>query len=302
MHSRFAPRVSRTALFASAVVAVYLAEPALALAQAEHTEAVVAPPEESTDQTDFTISLGATLNYGNSRSFQAAASTHFLIFRDIHQFTLDFATTLGLAAARETDPVTGERNFTDLVENSRNILGRMRYDLWLDPDDALFAAVVGRHDPFAGLDFRFQGQLGYMRNLFRETDHRFWGEVGFDVTVDDRYPNPLPNPAAMPGMCGGVDQPPCFLSDIDDQYSVRVYLGYDNHLNDTWSLVTGVEALFDVVNGENIRLSSISEFRLTIDANLQASLRFTLLFDNTPVPGNDPVDTTTVLTLVYTAF
>ena len=57
-----------------------------------------------------------------------------------------------------------------------------------------------------------------------------------------------------------------------------------------------LEALFDVVNGENIRLSSISEFRVRIDTNLQASLRFTLLFDNVPVPGNDPVDTTTVLT------
>ena len=48
------------------------------------------------------------------------------------------------------------------------------------------------------------------------------------------------------------------------------------------------------------RLSSISEFRVRIDDNLQAGLRFTLLFDNEPVPGNDSVDTTTVLTLVYT--
>ena len=93
---------------------------------------------------------------------------------------------------------------------------------------------------------------------------------------------------------------PCTLPNIEDQYSIRLYVGYDNHMNDSWSFLTGLEALFDVVHGDNVRLSSISELRLHIDDNLQASLRFTFLFDNVPVPGNDPVDTTTVLTLVYT--
>ncbi len=266
----------------------------------QHAERIAAPPEEDADDEVFTIQLGGTLNYGNSRSVQAAGATHFMIHRDQHQFTLDVQATLGLAAIR--DPAT--RVWSDMEDNARNILGRMRYDFFLTVDDALFAAVVGRHDTFAGLDFRFQGQLGYMRNFFREGEggsHRAWGEIGFDVTVDDRAPNPLPNPGVDPLTCDMPGMPTCFLPNIDDQYSARIFLGYDNHMNETWQFLTGIEALFDVVNGENIRLSSTSEFRVRIDDNLQSGLRFTLLFDNVPVPGNDSVDTTTVLTLVYTA-
>ncbi len=290
-------------LHRSILVALALSlSPALAVAQAApHTESVAAPPAEDADDTVFTLTLGATLNFGNSRSFQANGATHFLLHREQHMLTLDLAAAIGLAAARQTDAMTGARTWGDMTENTRNVLGRIRYDFFIDPDDALFVSIAGRHDTFAGLDFRFQGQAGYLRNLFREENHRFWGEIGLDITVDDRFPNPLPNPNATAGMCGGVDQPPCFLPDIEDQYSARVYLGYDNHMNDAWTLQTGLEALFDFVNGDNIRLSSISELRLRVDTNLQAGLRFTLLFDNVPVPGNDPVDTTTVLNLVYTA-
>ena len=271
------------------------AQPAAA---AQHTEAVAAPPAEDADDEVFTIQLGGTLNFGNSRSFQLAAATNFLLHRDQHLFTLDLQATLGMAAVRNAG-VWGSFD-----ENARNILGRLRYDFFIDPDDALFVSVAGRHDTFAGLDFRFQGQAGYLRNIFREGEgnsHRMWGEIGFDITVDDRAPNPLPNPAVTEGApCDMMDTPACFLPNIEDQYSARVFLGYDNHMNEAWAFRTGVEALFDVVNPDNIRLTSISELNVRLDGNLAAGLRFTLLFDNVPVPGRDSVDTTTVLTLVYT--
>ncbi len=280
-----------------ASVGTVYAQPAAA---PQHAETTAAPPEEDADDEVFTIQLGGTLNYGNTRAVQVAGATHFMIHRDVHQFTLDVQATIGLAALRDANT----RVWGDFADNARNILGRMRYDFFLDADDALFASVGGRHDTFAGLDFRFQGQAGYMRNLFREGEgnsHRLWGEVGFDVTVDDRAPNPLLNPAADPATCGMAMMPSCTLPNIEDQYSVRLYVGYDNHMNDTWTFLTGLEALFDVIHGDNVRLNSISEFRVRIADNLQSGLRFTLLFDNVPVPGNDSIDTTTVLTLVYTA-
>lgn len=289
------------ALVAAVIVSVpsiqVHAQPAAA---AQHTESVAAPPAEDADDEVFTIQLGGTLNFGNSRSLQLAAATNFLLHRDQHLFTLDLQATLGMAAARDQET----REWSSFDENARNILGRLRYDFFLDPDDALFVSVAGRHDTFAGLDFRFQGQAGYLRNIFREGEgnsHRMWAELGFDVTVDDRFPNPLPNPAVSAGdPCDMMGTPACFLPNIQDQYSVRLFLGYDNHMNDAWAFRTGLEALFDVIDGENVRLNSISELNVKLDNNLAAGLRFTLLFDNVPVPGNDSVDTTTVLTLVYT--
>lgn len=287
-------------LVAAAIVCVPAsaahAQPAAA---AQHTDRVAAPPAEDADDEVFTIQLGGTLNFGNSRSLQLAAATNFLLHRDQHLFTLDLQATLGMAATRDQ----ATRDWSSFDENARNILGRIRYDFFLDPDDALFVSVAGRHDTFAGLDFRFQGQAGFLRNIFREgagNSHRMWGELGFDVTVDDRAPNPLLNPAADPSTCGMMGMPACTLPNIQDQYSVRLFLGYDNHMNQAWAFRTGLEALFDVIDGENVRLNSISELNVRIENNLAAGLRFTLLFDNKPVPGNDTVDTTTVLTLVYT--
>jgi hypothetical protein len=295
-------KCSIVSLLAGAVLVSWsgLARAQVAEAPPAHTEAVAAPPAEDDDDEVFTISLGTTFSYGNTRSLQIVGSTHLLLHRDIHLFTVDLQGNFGTAAVR--DPMTNQ--FGDFTENAQNILGRMRYDIFLDPDDALFLAVAGRHDRFAGLDFRFQGQAGYLRNFFREGEedsHRMWGELGFDVTVDDRSPNPLPNPRADPLTCGTpASTEPCTLPNIEDQYSVRLYVGYDNHMNEAWQFLTGLEALFDVVHGDNVRLSSISELRVTLHEGLQASLRFTFLYDHVPVPGRDAIDTTTVLSLLYT--
>lgn len=263
----------------------------------------------SADDTVWQLQAGTTLNYGNARSFQLATGSHFLVLRDMHQFTFDLSFNFGVAQTR-----SAEGEFSEAWDtNSQNLQGKLRYDFFVDPDDGLFAVVLGRNDPFAGLDFRFQGQLGYLRNFVREGEgnaHRVWGEIGLDVTYDDRFPNPL----CPPGSTFDADMETCLdmslrpiaaLSNDETQLSGRLYLGYDNHLNANWSLLAGVELLYDFIalaerDGTNVRLTVPVELRLMIETNLQASLRFQLLYDGEPVPGRDPVDTSTVLTVVYT--
>ena len=70
-------------------------------------------------------------------------------------------------------------------ETVKNLNAKLRYDYYLTLMDALFVAIVLRWDEFAGLDLRVQGQLGYLRNFLRKDGHRFWGEVGYDLTVDN---------------------------------------------------------------------------------------------------------------------
>jgi hypothetical protein len=279
------------------------------------TESAAAAPAPDSDDTVWNVQLGGTFNYGNTRSFQLAGGTHFLVRRDVHLFTMDFAFTYGIASLRDANGAFGPWN-----ANAQNINGKLRYDVFLDPDWSIFAVVVGRNDPFAGLDFRFQGQLGVARNLLREADgnHRLWIEIGADVTYDDLYPNPL-CPAGSTLIAGtdtcmpAMGTPVATLPGDRQQYSGRLYLGYDNHMNQGWRYQTGVEGLGgaligggrDPMTGDpttvgNFRLNWTNELALSLVDNLAVSLRFNFFYELTPPAGRDSIDTQTILSLQYT--
>ena len=240
-------------------------------------------PLSDPDKLNWTVGLGGTLNTGNTRTFAFSTNSHFQLKRSEHQLTMDVTGIYGLAALR--DDTTGD--FTGWNPNAGNVFGQVRYDYFLTPNDAIVAAVQARHDRFAGLELRFQGQLGYLRNFVNEESHRFWGEAGYDLTYDDFFFEQarlmmLPAPDASQVV-----------------HSARVFLGYDNHLNEAVTFLTGVEALFDFQDASNVRLNVISELRSKLGANFQVSLQHTLRFDGVPPEGKATLDNILVVNLVY---
>lgn len=299
-----------------AVLLVVLGPVGLASAQVTgaFTETAAAPPAPDADDTVWTVQLGGTFNYGNTRSFQLAGGTNFRVRRDVHLFAMEFAFTYGIASLRDANGVFGPWN-----ANAQNINGKLRYDIFIDPDWSFFVVAVARNDPFAGLDFRFQGQLGIARNLFREAEgnHRMWVELGADITYDDLFPNPLcpvnttlvsGTDTCMPMM--GMPVPT--LPGDRQHYAGRLYLGYDNHMNREWRYLTGVEGLAGALVGGsrdaagnpatvgNFRLNWTNELALNVVQNLAISLRFNLFYELVPPTGRDPVDTQTILSVQYT--
>lgn len=238
------------------------------------------------DTTKWELALGGSANTGNTKSYQANGGSRFELVRDIHKVVADVTFTYGRAVAKDAN--TGRVTGSDYTTNSANFLGLARYDIFLSKMDSLFQSNVFRRDRFAGLDFRYQFQLGYMRNLYKRTDHRVWAETGYDLTHDDQFPNPLI------GTDGNL------LANINNQHSVRGFLGYDNQLHKYAGFRTGLEALFDVQNGDNIRVNNITALRSTIAGNFKLELKFTLLFDNVPVSGSVKTDTITLANLIYT--
>ena len=313
--------IALAALAAASVVA-FVPSAASAQAPAAFTEAAAAAPAESTDDTEWTAQLGGTLNLGNTRSFQLAGGTHFLVRRDVHLFQMDVAFTYGLAAIRNADNAWGDYNAV-----AQNINGKLRYDLFFDPDWSIFAVASGRNDPFAGLDFRFQGQLGVSRSLLREADgaHRLWVEVGADITYDDVSPNPA-CPAGLSPLAGttgnircasdAAPTPVSILPGERQHYAGRLFLGYDNHMNDTWRYQTGVEGIVGALVGSafadnldpnstpttvpNARVNWRNELGLSLVEGLAVSLRFNLFYELVPAAGRDNIDTQTILSLQYT--
>jgi putative salt-induced outer membrane protein YdiY len=277
--------------------------PAAAFAQApdaaeQHVEAArepepIADEEDVSDnsETKLVITAGGVLQTGNTEVLQLNAGALFELVRGRHAFMANANYVLGVGEGYDFDNPT-----------AHNLNGKLRYDFYLTQMDAIFAAFVIRYDRFAGLAPRLQGQLGYMRNFFREQNdegavtHRFWGEIGGDITADFYDYSILAAMAMMP-----VDPT---LPETDVIYSGRLFLGYLNELSDTAKFRTGLEALINLVDPGDSRINWESSLALSIAGNLQAELKFLMQVDTDP-PGEGeseaaPVDTTTTLNLVYT--
>lgn len=254
-------------------------------APGQNTERVAERPaaDAPADDSVFTLSLGGTANTGNTRSVAIAAGTSLVLRRGPHQFSAGGQWTYGRASIRTAGV------FGPWQGNADNLNGRVRYDYFLTDDDALYAVAAARRDHFAGLDSRIQIQAGYARNFFNAEKHRFWGEAGYDVTLDNFFPNPLLDPMTMQ-----------VLDNTGVFHSARVFVGYDNHLSDQWSFNSGLEGLIDVQTVENVRINWLNELGLTIVDGLAAKLQYTLRFDNLPVVGTGKLDTITIVNLTYT--
>ena len=150
-----------------------------------------------------------------------------------------------------------------------------------------------RGSPFAGLSPRVQGQVGYLRNFFKSDEgaHRFWGEIGYDLTYD-RFDYDLLD------IDPAID--PATLPDHQIVHAGRVFIGYDNHVDENLTYKTGLEGLFNVQEPGDFRLNWDNALGTKIAGNLQAELKFTLQLDTEPVQGASRLDTITTLNLIYT--
>lgn len=248
-----------------------------------HTEHVVEEFQE--DVTTLNASLGGQLNSGNTEAWQLNTGSAFVLVRGRHGLALNMDFSYGRANVQDD-------MLDELVDTIRNLRSRARYDFFMTPMDAVFLAGAYRWDTFAGLDARVSGQVGYMRNFFKATKTRFWGELGYDLTYDNYDPDPLradpadPTSAILPGDAV--------------VHSVRAFLGYDNQINEALTFITGLEGLFNVEDSEDWRANWDNALRSTIAGSLQLELKLSLQYDNQPVFDKKELDTQTTVALIYT--
>ena len=242
---------------------------------AAHSERVAAPADAD-DDLRLQLTAGASGTYGNARNIAINLAGLFAVRRGQHSFLFEAGWVYGLAATR-VDPEMMMYDFGTPNENTNNFTSRLRYDFFLDPDDALFLVAKARRDPFARLEPRITLQAGYLRNFFREENHRFWGEIGYDFTYD-RFGTPVPLQVGVDDMGNPV------LSDDRALHSLRLYIGYSNHLTDTLTYDTGLEALMRLDRPEHWRFEWTNQIRSKIEDWLQISIDVTVRVDSLP-PG-----------------
>jgi hypothetical protein len=235
----------RALTLVSCLAVLTLAGPALAQPAAieQHTEHVAADAFQE-DVTTLNASLGGSLNTGNTEAWTLSTGSAFVLVRGRHGLALNMDFAYGRANVADDLGPDGEE-IDELVDTVRNLKTKARYDFFLTPMDSIFAATAYRWDTFAGLDARVQGQLGYMRNFFKVTDHRFWGELGYDLTYDNYDPDPLLVDPADPSL--GT------LPGDEVVHSVRGFIGYDHKINAALTFLTGLEGLLNVEDTKDLR-------------------------------------------------
>jgi putative salt-induced outer membrane protein YdiY len=249
-------------------------------------KAVDDAPKENT--TSLSALLGGTVNTGNTQAWQANAGADFLMVRMPHELV----GALAFAYGRANPPSDDLDKLQTTVENLRT---RARYDYFLTKMDALFVASAFRWDPFAGLNSRVQGEAGYARYFYKTDVHRFWAELGYDLTYD-RY-HRLPNPDYDPDTDPASEMKTPGGHQVT--HSARLFVGYDNRLTESVSYLGGAEVLMNVEQPRDTRFNMDNALRSKIGGNFALEFKLSLQFDNVPVPGAKKLDTQTIASLIY---
>lgn len=228
------------------------------------------------------FNVGATLDYRTANNQIGFEVTYLYAFA---QQPLTCAADpfgigcTGLDPTMMTPASVRAGGFQDWAESSNNLGWRARWDHFFDLENAFFLAHRGRRDPFAGLDIRLTLQVGYSRMFLREEKQRLWADFGLDATYDD-YSSTVQRQleTTRPSL------PP--LQSYSERFvpSVRLFLGYDNHINDAITYRTGLEVLWNVVNPQHFRFDWQNQIRSRINGFLELSFDLTMRLDAQP-PG-----------------
>lgn len=316
------PHISRS-LISLLFVATGVSVPTLAAAQADpkFTFAKVeeVPPLPPPVEWKAQAKGGALISDGNSQAKSAALGFSASRKAGGNKLTLDG----GLAYGRTNvltpivDPamptmVTGlERR---PLTTTNNWFGKGRYDRFLTTNNSAYVSGQGAGDRIAGKKFFGGGQVGYSRQLIKDTMNLVVAEIGYDFS-HELY----------------VQQPGKTIDPVS-VHSARVFLGETLTLSKTTGITGSAEALFNVnkegkaLNSQNgtVGVDPFKDTRIVVKAaltttvwkSLSVALGFTLRYDQNPAPlpvpgaglvyaaGFQPfaqnTDTLSEATLIYT--
>ncbi len=266
------------AVAATAGAAMFAAAPVSAQEVTARASEDAAPAENS---TNLEFAAGGVLNTGNTESYTFTTGGVFNLVRDRNVFNM--TSTFNIGGADVPDDM---RSGYDL--NARNWITTARYDRFFTDMDAGFVGASHRWDTFASLDARVQVRAGYLRNFLKEENHRFWMELGYDLTWDNTV---LSDEQIMMGI----------TDDTDLVHAARGYLGYTNDLNEHARVAGGIEVLQNVEDGEDTRVNFDAAFRSAISERFKLELKFRLLYDRVPAGDAEELDTQTTINLIVDA-
>jgi len=249
------------------------------------TSRMTAAPDA--DVLSLNLSAGGSAIGGNTTSYGLQVGGDFKFVNKPHMLTANAFYTYGHARVLipADENVPGSVDTYHFVDTAKNIVSRIKYDYFLSTYNSLFAAVGFRWDPFAGIERRNDFQVGYSRYFLTDPKHLLWSELGYSV-VDTIY---QPIDGNLPSQHSEV------------AHFARLFVGYENKLNDAVTFTGGAEGLLNLTRPEGSRLMLDAALRSALSSAFKVELKGRVLVDFQPiVEGAKRYDHLITASLLYT--
>jgi putative salt-induced outer membrane protein len=252
---------------------------------AKKFEAVMAnaDPEKAKDATELSIGAGGIASTGNARLVAVTGYGHFRMRR------VDNQLTAALAANYSRTATPGQ----PLQTTVDNVQGKTRYDRFFLVDATGFLGLQARNDRFQGIDLRLQIDPGLGYYFVNDPKQLFWVEIGYDYLHDIRRDQDR--------IVKGADGMPTgeILDKTSSVHSGRLFVGYDNQLNEAVTFTLGLEYLQGLSDADVHRFNGDAKLSSKLAGGFSLATSFSLRFDNKPVTGKEKLDTVTSVNLVF---
>ncbi len=296
--------------FASIAVAVGLLAIATPAA-AQKFEFGKAEEVEKVEVVDWTAvaEAGLVVTTGNSETTTATGTAKASRLDKWNKLALE----LGFAYARSSVLFVSDDNLDGAISEdeidetesttAKSWNAKIRYDRFLTAHNSLYVAALAAADEPAGKELVAGGQVGYSRQVFKNTQHEVVAEIGYDFSYE--------NLVVGPGI---------------SIHSVRAFAGYKGTINDK----TAIDASFESLSNlntlatvpdeagpfEDTRLTAIAGLSTKLTAAVSFSFSVTAKYDNVPsprapfalpyeagfVPVADKLDTITKASIIVALF
>lgn len=242
------------------------------------------PPEAAPEKPEAHVSaeLGGTYATGNAVFYAVNGLAAGSYKWDKNKLSALAGINLGSAkpdadGSGSLDDVEREAEFQ---QNAKRYYAEGRYDRFLSDKDSLYVLAGAFIDPFAGYDLRSHEQFGYSRLIVKTDATEFKGELGFDW--------------AQENYVDGVDP------NYQDIFAARLLLALTHAFNDNVGFSDTVEIYENVVDLNDVRVLNTAALTSNLNSKLSLKVSHSLIFDNVPVEGFQPLDQTTMVTFVAT--
>lgn len=231
-------------------------------------------------ESHLAAELGGSFTTGNTQNY----ALHVSLDGDHRWLRNKLALDLGANIGQSVVDTNGDGHIDDneraagWVETGRKLWADGRYDRFVGDRDSLYLLAGGLVDPFAGYDSRTHVQLGYSRILVEAETTKFVAELGVDGARED------------------------FVVDVDPNLAyilaVRAMLGLTHNFSENVSFGEKLEVYENVLTPVDVRLLNEASLTAKLSNKFSLKLAHSLIYDNQPVEGFQPLDQTTIVTFV----
>ena len=240
------------------------------------------PPEAVTEvaEVDLSAELGGTFATGNAMYYVLNGALKGSYKKELNKIGLIAGVAMGSAVADAdgSGSISEEERAAGFALNARRFAADVRYDRFFGEHNSLYVLAGAYQDPFAGYDLRSHEQVGYSRLLVNNDKTSLTTELGADF--------------AQENYVDGVDP------DHANVLAARVLVGFTHKFNETTALTDTAETYVNVLDPSDTRVLNAAALSTALSSKFSLKLSHTLTFDHQPVEGFQPLDQSTMVTLV----